>query len=47
MGGMERLNWHLAAELSRYTTLHLIAPKGAAASVSAYNIQVTEVSLYP
>ncbi|MEQ5837403.1 glycosyltransferase family 4 protein [Marinobacter sp. NFXS9] len=31
VGGMERLNWHMADELSRYTQIKVVGPKGAAA----------------
>ena len=31
VGGMERLNWHIADELSRYAQVQLIGPSGSAA----------------
>jgi len=31
VGGMERLNWHMADELSKYAEVKVIGPKGAAA----------------
>lgn len=45
-GGMEKLNWHLAAELSRTCRVRVIAPQGAASSAPA-NIEVSEVPLRP
>lgn len=30
VGGMERLNWHMADELSKYAEVRIIGPKGAA-----------------
>jgi phosphatidylinositol alpha-1,6-mannosyltransferase len=35
LGGMERLNWHMADELSKQADLHLIAPEQAAAEKPA------------
>lgn len=35
VGGMERLNWHMADELSKQADLHLIAPEDAAAEKPA------------
>lgn len=46
-GGMERLNWHMADELSRFGPVHLIAPDGALASGLPQGIGVTEVPLSP
>lgn len=46
-GGMERLNWHMADELSRFGQVHLIAPGGARASGLPQGIGVTEVPLSP
>lgn len=46
-GGMERLNWHMADELSRFGQVHLIAPDGARASGLPQGIGVTEVPLSP
>lgn len=31
VGGMERLNWHIADELSRCAQVQLIGPEGCAA----------------
>ncbi|MEW5838442.1 MAG: glycosyltransferase family 4 protein [Pseudomonadota bacterium] len=45
-GGMERLNWRMAQELSKAYELHLIAPQGAAVHVDE-GIEVTEVRLRP
>ena len=33
VGGMERLNWHIADELSRHAEVHVIGPTGAAAEI--------------
>jgi Glycosyltransferase len=46
VGGMERLNWHLAAQLAQYASVHLIGPKGAAALAPA-GVVVDEVALRP
>lgn len=46
VGGMERLNWHIADELSRYAEVQLIGPSGAAALRPA-TVFVTEVPLRP
>ena len=46
VGGMERLNWHIADELSRYAQVHLIGPEGSAALRPAA-VPVTEVPLRP
>lgn len=46
VGGMERLNWHLAQELSRYAEVRVIGPFGAAAHAPA-GIVVDEVPLQP
>lgn len=46
IGGMERLNWHIADELSRYAHVHLIGPQGSAALRPAA-VAVTEASLRP
>jgi phosphatidylinositol alpha-1,6-mannosyltransferase len=45
-GGMERLNWHMAEELSRFYEVRLVAPAGAEAHVSRA-IRVTSVPLRP
>ncbi|GAB6068652.1 glycosyltransferase family 4 protein [Methylothermus subterraneus] len=41
-GGMERLNWHLAAELARRGPVRVVAPSGAAAHAPA-GVEVAEV----
>ena len=46
VGGMERLNWHIADELSRYAQVQLIGPEGSAALRPAA-VPVTEVPLRP
>lgn len=46
VGGMERLNWHIADELSRRAQVQLIGPNGAAA-LRPPAVQVTEVPLHP
>jgi phosphatidylinositol alpha-1,6-mannosyltransferase len=45
-GGMERLNWHLAEELSRRFAVRVIAPKGAARHAPS-GVAVHEVPLAP
>lgn len=46
VGGMERLNWHIADELSRHANVHVIGPQGAAA-LKPKNVELSEVSLRP
>lgn len=46
VGGMERLNWHIADELSRCAQVQLIGPEGSAALRPAA-VPVTEVPLRP
>ncbi|MDX9701348.1 MAG: glycosyltransferase family 4 protein [Rhodocyclaceae bacterium] len=46
VGGMERLNWHIADELSRYAQVQLIGPEGSAALRPAA-VPMTEVQLRP
>lgn len=46
MGGMERLNWHMADELSRKTNICVVAPQGAAKSATQ-RMEVIEVPLRP
>lgn len=46
VGGMERLNWHIADELSRYAQVQVIGPEGSAALRPA-TVPVTEVPLRP
>ncbi|MCG3171077.1 MAG: D-inositol-3-phosphate glycosyltransferase [Pseudomonadales bacterium] len=43
---MERLNWHIADELSRHAQVHVIGPTGAAAQ-RPERVDVTEVPLRP
>ena len=43
---MERLNWHIADELSRHAEVRVIGPQGAAA-LRPSNVEVTEVPLRP
>lgn len=45
-GGMERLNWHMADELSREYAVTVVGPAGAAAQAPA-NVTVIEVPLRP
>lgn len=46
VGGMERLNWHVADELSRHAEVRVIGPEGAAAR-KPINVTVQEVPLRP
>ena len=46
VGGMERLNWHIADELSRRAQVQVIGPRGAAALKPA-NVGLSEVPLRP
>jgi len=46
VGGMERLNWHMADELSKYHQVTIIAPKGSKALKPA-NVDIIEVPLKP
>lgn len=46
IGGMERLNWHIADELSKYASVQLIGPKGAA-DIAPAAVPVQEVALRP
>ena len=46
IGGMERLNWHIADELSRHAQVEVIGPQGSAALGPAA-VAVKEVSLRP
>lgn len=46
VGGMERLNWHMAEELSRFAEVRVIGPVGAAA-LAPENVAVSEVPLSP
>ncbi len=44
VGGMERLNWHIADELSRRAQVQVIGPQGSAALKPA-NVELSEVPL--
>ncbi|MCK0155054.1 glycosyltransferase family 4 protein [Alcanivorax sp. S6407] len=46
VGGMERLNWHLADELAKTADIQIIAPKGAA-SIRPSGTSLLEVPLKP
>ena len=46
VGGMERLNWHIADELSHHAEVHVIGPAGAAAHKPA-GVTLQEVPLRP
>ena len=46
VGGMERLNWHMADELGRHSEVRVVAPEGSAALLPA-QVQATEVQLRP
>ena len=46
VGGMERLNWHIADEFSRWADVQVIGPYGAAVLKPA-NVALDEVPLRP
>lgn len=46
VGGMERLNWHMADELTKYHQVTIIAPKGSKA-LKPQNVDIVEVPLKP
>lgn len=46
VGGMERLNWHMADELSKYAQVKVVGPQGAAA-IKPENISLSEAPLKP
>ncbi|MEZ2745300.1 glycosyltransferase [Halopseudomonas bauzanensis] len=46
VGGMERLNWHMADELSKYAEVKVIGPKGSAA-LKPEHVSLTEAPLKP
>lgn len=46
VGGMERLNWHMADELSKYADVKVIGPKGAAV-LKPKDVTITEAPLKP
>ena len=46
IGGMERLNWHMAGELSQRAAVRIIAPQGSAACAPP-GVEVIEIPLHP
>lgn len=46
VGGMERLNWHMAEELGKRADVRVIGPVGSAA-IAPSNVQVHEIPLKP
>jgi phosphatidyl-myo-inositol dimannoside synthase len=46
LGGMERLNWHMAKELARNAQVHVIGPRGAR-DMSPPEVKVREAPLRP
>ena len=46
VGGMERLNWHMADELSKYYQVKVIAPKGSA-QLKPSGVDLIEIPLKP
>lgn len=46
VGGMERLNWHMADELSKYAEVRVIGPKGSA-TIKPNKVIVSEAPLTP
>tara|TARA_Y100001001_G_scaffold163981_1_gene194625 strand:+ start:1338 stop:2489 length:1152 start_codon:yes stop_codon:yes gene_type:complete len=46
VGGMERLNWHMADELSKYADVRVIGPSGSAAQ-KPDNVHIAEAPLKP
>src|SRR5690554_862805 len=46
VGGMERLNWHMADELAKYANVKIVAPKGSAV-LKPEAVVVTEAPLKP
>ncbi|XID75174.1 glycosyltransferase family 4 protein [Alkanindiges sp. WGS2144] len=46
VGGMERLNWHMADELSKYTEVKVIGPRGSK-KLKPKNIKLSEAPLKP
>lgn len=47
LGGMEKLNWHIADELAKRGNVIVVAPHGAASSGLPQNVEVIEVRLSP
>lgn len=46
VGGMEKLNWHLVAELAKVAEVRVVAPRGAA-NLAPPGVDVVEVALRP
>ncbi|SFM20590.1 glycosyltransferase family 4 protein [Halopseudomonas yangmingensis] len=46
VGGMERLNWHMADELAKYSEVRVIGPRGAKA-IKPEKVALTEAPLRP
>ncbi|WP_373974364.1 glycosyltransferase family 4 protein [Chitinibacter sp. SCUT-21] len=46
VGGMERLNWHIADELANYADVHVMGPDGSYNS-KPKQVQLSEISLRP
>lgn len=46
VGGMERLNWHMADELSKYAEVRVIGPRGSK-ELKPQNIKLSEAPLKP
>lgn len=46
VGGMERLNWHMADELSKYAEVKVIGPRGSK-KLKPQNIKLSEAPLKP
>lgn len=46
VGGMERLNWHMADELSKYAEVSVIGPRGSK-ELKPQNIKLSEAPLKP
>src|SRR5690348_4292131 len=46
VGGMERLNWHLADELSQFAEVRVIGPQGSAA-LGPKGVEIVEAPLRP
>lgn len=46
VGGMERLNWHIAAQLAHHAMVHVVGPEGSAAQAPP-QVSLSEVPLRP
>ncbi|MCZ2152548.1 MAG: hypothetical protein LC114_01395 [Bryobacterales bacterium] len=46
VGGMERLNWHIADELSKQVEVRVVGPKGSH-ELKPKNVSLTEAPLKP